>query len=151
MALDAMTGFMYLISEFLRYLHSNVSSIPFSISFGAAILLTLMYLVSFISSAVIKAMLMPSWIFAAVTYFFPALIPKEHESISLIIFAAMVGLTLVVMKVRKTRLKDSRLDKASSEVVEWMKADQLLHPKIELTDRHIEDRIKKILKKNRVS
>jgi len=150
LALDPLTGIVYIVEAFFEYLRSNVSSIPFSISFGAALLLTLMFIVSFISSTVVKFLLIPAWSFAGVTYFFPSLIPKEHESLSLILFAGMIGFLFILFKVRRVRFKKTRFDTAVSEIVEWMKSEQMLNPSVESNEDRVRQNIARFMKKNKI-
>ena len=151
MVIDPMTGIAYLVEAFAEYLQSNVSSIPFSISLGAAVLLTLMFIVSFISTAIVKVLLIPAWVFAGVTYFFPSLIPKEHETLSLILFAGMIGFLFIVFKVHRVRMKRSRLDTTVLEIVEWMQTERMLNPNVESHEDLVRRNITRIMRKNRVS
>lgn len=143
-----------LIGDFLRellaYLYANISSIPFSISIGAALLLTVMYIASLISSALIKMLLIPAWIFALVTYFFPTLVPREYEVLSLLLFAFMVGIAAVMVKIRSKRLGKTRMDKAISEMLKWMRESHLINPETRLSEQYIQYRLKEILKKNKL-
>lgn len=142
---------MVFVQEVLRYLHNNISSIPFSISFGAAILLTAMYLASYVSSTLLKMMLVPAWLLSIITYFFPSLIPKEYEVASLVIFGVMVGAGALAMKARSKRLGKTRMEKALVEIVEWMKASQMLNPNLPDSKYDLIKRgVKGILKKNKV-
>ncbi len=86
--------FMEFFEELLLHLESNISEIPFTISFGAAILLTIMFIIHHISAPIIKMRILPAWFCAAITYFFPTIIPKEHETASLIIFGAVIFITI---------------------------------------------------------
>jgi hypothetical protein len=151
LALDPMTGIAYLVEAFIEYLQSNVSSIPFSISLGAAVVLSLMFIVSFISTAIVKFLLIPAWVFAGVTYFFPSLIPKDHETLSLILFAGMIGFLFIVFKVHRVRLKRSRLDGTVLEIVEWMQTERILNPNVESHEDLVRRNITRIMRKNRVS
>ena len=146
-----MTGIMYLVKVFIEYLQSNVSSIPFSISLGAAVLLTLMFIVSFISSAIVKFLIIPAWVFAGVTYFFPSLIPKEHETFSLVIFAGMICFLFIVFKVHRASLKRTRLESAVLEVVEWMQTERILDPNVESHEDLVRRNMTRIMRKNKVS
>ena len=138
------------IRELLTYLYTNISSIPFSISIGAALLLTVMYIASLISSVLIKTLLIPAWIFALITYFFPALVPKEYEAVSLLLFAFMVGITAVIVKIRSKRLGKTRMNNALSEMIKWMKESHLINPEARLSDQYIQYKLKEILKKNKL-
>lgn len=149
--LDPLTILISVIQEFFEYLHANVSSIPFAISFGAAIVLTAMYLASFISSTLIKTLLIPVWVFSVVTYFFPKLIPKEYEFASLAIFATMVFVGTVIMRLRRKPQAQAAMDRALSEIVEWMKASQLLNPNLQTDPEYVQHRIREILKRNKVA
>lgn len=125
--------------------------IPFSISFGAAILLTAMYLASYVSSTLLKMLLIPAWLLSIVTYFFPSLIPKEYEVASLVIFGVMVGAGALAMKIRSKRLGKARVEKALIEIVEWMETSQILDPNLSDNKRRIiKYGIKRILKRNKV-
>ena len=148
--MDLIVELFSFVEEFFLYLLENVSSIPFSISFGAAVLLTLMFFASMISSALIKLLLIPAWGFALITYFFPTLIPKEFEVASLIIFAAMVGIAALIAKIFSKRLEKTRTDKVISEILDWMKMAQILSTKKHLKDPFIKKRIKEIMKKNKI-
>lgn len=150
MALTLMGDLASLLRELLAYLYANISSIPFSISIGAALLLTIMYIASLISSTLIKMLLIPTWIFAAVTYFFPSIIPKEYEAASLLLFAFMVGIAFVIIRIRSKRLGKTRIDNALSEMLKWMRESNLLNPETGLSDQYIQYRLKKILKKNKI-
>lgn len=68
---------------------------------------------------------------------------------SLILFAAMVGIILLIVKRRGRSLGRTRVDKALSEALEWMKEAKLLNPNIQ-QDQDVKYRIKEILKKNKV-
>ncbi|HID17567.1 TPA: hypothetical protein EYP26_04665 [Candidatus Bathyarchaeota archaeon] len=142
---------MVFAQEVLRYLYNNISLIPFSISFGAAILLTAMYLASYVSSTLLKMLLIPAWLLSIVTYFFPSLIPKEYEVASLVIFGVMVGAGALAMKIRSKRLGKARVEKALIEIVEWMETSQILDPNLSDNKRRIiKYGIKRILKRNKV-
>ena len=138
------------IRELLAYLYTNISSIPFSISIGAALLLTVMYIASLISSALIRMLLIPAWVFALITYLFPTLVPKEYEAVSLLLFAFMVGAAAVVIKVRSKRLGKTRMDNALYEMLRWMKESHLINPEARLSDQYIQYKLREILKKNKL-
>lgn len=110
-----------------------------------------MYLASFISSTLIKTLLIPVWVFSVVTYFFPKLIPKEYEFASLAIFATMVFAGTVIMRLRRKPQAQAAMDRALSEIVEWMKASQLLNPNLQTDPEHVQHRIREKLKRNKVA
>ena len=103
--LEIFTSF---IEDFVQHLYDNVSSIPFTISFSAAVLLTTMYFVSLISTPILKALVIPAWFFTIITHFFPSLIPKEYEFLSLIIFGAMLSIAIVIWKQRRRQSRIQR-------------------------------------------
>ena len=105
--LEIFTSF---IEDFVQHLYDNVPSIPFTISFSAAVLLTTMYFVSLISTPILKVLVIPAWFFTIIAYFFPTLIPKEYEFLSLIIFAAMLSIAIVIWKQRR---RQSRIQRRS--------------------------------------
>ena len=135
------------IQDFIRFLLGNISSIPFTISFGAAVLLTMMYFANFVSDILLKMLVVPMWVFVIITYFFPTFLPKEYEFVSLAIFVVMMGITFVLIKrYRKVREK-TRKYKAASEVVTWMKATQLLRSRKKIDEQDIKNKITDILEK----
>jgi len=138
------------IREFLQYLYINLSEIPFTISLGAAGLLTIMYVASFISSAIIRILLIPTWIFVVLTYFFPSSIPQEYEFFSLVIFAAMIGITILLLRSYRKKKGRTRTDKAVSDILTWMKAESILNPNKPVEYQSIQNKIEMILKRNRI-
>ncbi len=139
------------VEEFFQYLLSDLSSIPFTISFGAAILLTFMYLANFVSDILLRSTLVPIWIFAIITYFFPTLIPKEHEFASLAIFAVMIVVAVIAVKQLHRTRNRIRTYGVASDVLAWMKSAQLLSPNRQIREEDMKKKIVEILKRNNIT
>jgi hypothetical protein len=148
--LEVVTDFLPFIQTFFENLYSNFLLIPFTISFSAAILITIIYFASFISDTLIKMLLVPLWILVIITYFFPTTIPKNYELASLILFAAMIGSITLVIKRSHNKGRSTRIDKALSEVVSRMKANNLLNQNHEINEDSIKNLIKESFKKNKI-
>ncbi len=150
MILELVTDFLPFIQTFFENLYSNFLLIPFTISFSAAILITIIYFASFISDTLIKMLLVPLWILVIITYFFPTMIPKDYELASLILFAAMIGSVTLVIKRSHKKGKSTHIDKALSEIVSRMKANNLLNQNHEINEDAIKNLIKESFKKNKI-
>ena len=150
MILEVVTDFLPFIQSFLENMYSNFLLIPFTISFSAAILITIIYFASFISNTLIKMLLIPLWVLVIITYFFPTMIPKDYEIASLVLFAVMIGSITVVVKRSHKKRRSTRIDKALSEVVSRMKANNLLNQNREINEETIKNLIKESFKKNKI-
>ncbi|MEM2123288.1 MAG: hypothetical protein QXE79_06595 [Candidatus Bathyarchaeia archaeon] len=139
-----------LIRELLANLQSSISSIPFSISIGDALILTVIYIASLVSSTLIKMLLVSVWILALATFFFPTLIPEEYEAASLILLASIFAIVAVIIKFRSKRLGRTRIDNASSEIIKWMRERNIINPETGPDDPFIKYKLKEILRKNKL-
>ena len=148
--LEVVTDFLPFIQTFFENVYSNFLLIPFTISFSAALLITIIYLASFISDTLIKMLLVPLWMLVIITYFFPTMIPKDYELASLVLFAAMIGSITIVIKRSHKKRRSTRIDKALSEVVSRMEANNLLNQEHEINKETIKNLIKESFKKNKI-
>jgi hypothetical protein len=143
------TELVPLFREFLYFLYDNLSLIPFTLSFGAAVLVSVMFIASFISGTIIRVLVIPVWVLTAITYFFPTFIPKEYEFTALVLFSGIiVVIFLIVRDVLKTR-KKNRVDNVISEILDRMKAQKIFIEE-QLNEQTIENLIKGILRKNKL-
>ena len=150
MILEVVTDFLPFIQTFFENVYSNFLLIPFTISFSAALLITIIYLASFISDTLIKMLLVPLWMLVIITYFFPTMIPKDYELASLVLFAVMIGSITIVIKRSHKKRRNKRIDKALSEVVSRMEANNLLNQEHEINRETIKNLIKESFKKNKI-
>lgn len=135
------------VQEFIEFLLSDISSIPFTISLGAAVLLTFMYLANFVSDILLRMIVIPMWVFVIITFFFPSLIPKEYEVVSLVIFALMIFIAvLMIGRYRKKREK-TRKNRAALDISNWLNNRQLLSLGKNFTKEDIKEKIIEILEK----
>jgi hypothetical protein len=136
--------------ELIYLLYDNLSLIPFTLSFGAAILVSVMFIASFISSAIIRVLVIPVWILTVITYFFPTFIPKEYEFTALVIFSAIiVVIFLIVRDFLKTRRKN-KVDDVVSEIVDRMRAQGVFIEDEQLNIQTLQNLIKGVLRKNKL-
>ncbi|WP_455276299.1 hypothetical protein [[Eubacterium] cellulosolvens] len=135
------------VQEFIEFLLSDISSIPFTISLGAAVLLTFMYLANFVSDILLRMIVIPMWVFVIITFFFPSLIPKEYEFISLILFALMIFVVLIIVGRYRKKREKTRKNKAAADISNWLNNKQLLSLRKNFTEEDIKEKIIEILEK----
>ena len=135
------------VQEFIEFLLSDISSIPFTISLGAAVLLTFMYLANFVSDILLRMIVIPMWVFVIITFFFPSLIPKEYEFISLILFALMIFIVLIIVGHYRKKREKTRKNKAAADISNWLNNKQLLSLRKNFTEEDIKEKIIEILEK----
>lgn len=137
--------------ELSVYVQNHISSIPFSISFTAAMALSFMYVSSLVSGVIIRSLLVPMWIFVGVTSLFPSLIPPEYEFLSLMLFGAMVFVTFILLKHRKGFLRMRRRQEAAHRIITWMKGRNYLRPDLEIGDNTVERGVVEVLRDSKLS
>jgi len=135
------------VQEFIEFLLSDISSIPFTISLGAAVLLTFMYLANFVSDILLRMIVIPMWVFVIITFFFPSLIPKEYEFVSLILFALMVFIALLTIGRYRKKREKTRKNKAATDISNWLNNRRLLSLRKNYTEQDIKEKIIEILEK----
>jgi hypothetical protein len=135
--------------EFLYFLYDNLSLIPFTLSFGAAVFVSVMFVASFVSGVIIRVLVIPVWVLTAITYFFPTFIPKEYEFTALVIFSGIiVVIFFIVRDFWKTR-KKTQVDDVVSELVDRMKAQGVFIEE-QLNEQTLQNLIKGVLRKNKL-
>ncbi|MCW4033453.1 MAG: hypothetical protein NWF08_08720 [Candidatus Bathyarchaeota archaeon] len=140
-------GVFSFVQEFIEFLLSDISSIPFTISLGAAVLLTFMYLANFVSDILLRMIVIPMWVFVIITFFFPSLIPKEYEFVSLIIFALMIFITILTIGRYRKKREKTRKNRAATDISNWLNNKRLLSLRKNFTEEDIKEKIIEILEK----
>jgi predicted neutral ceramidase superfamily lipid hydrolase len=140
-------GIFSFVQEFIEFLLSDISSIPFTISLGAAVLLTFMYLANFVSDILLRMIVIPMWVFVIITFFFPSLIPKEYEFVSLIIFALMIFIVILTIGRYRKKREKTRKNRAATDISNWLNNKQLLSLRKNFTEEDIKEKIIEILEK----
>ena len=135
------------VQEFIEFLLGDISSIPFTISLGAAVLLTFMYLANFVSDILLRMIVIPMWVFVIITFFFPSLIPKEYGVVSLVIFALMIFIAVLIIGRYRKKGEKTRKNRAAADISNWLNNKQLLSLRKNLTEEDIEEKIIEILEK----
>lgn len=140
-------GIFSFFQEFIEFLLSDISSIPFTISLGAAVLLTFMYLANFVSDILLRMIVIPMWVFVIITFFFPSLIPKEYEFVSLIIFALMIFITILTIGRYRKKREKTRKNRAAADISNWLNNKRLLSLRKNFTEEDVKEKIIEILEK----
>ncbi len=144
---DPSAGPFRLFDYLLTYLLDNILVIPLTISLGSATALTFMYIGSFLTSPIVKSLIIPMWILVIITYFFPNLIPPQYNFMALVIFGLMVAGMFAVLnhKGKLTAIK-RRKEIAHSIALRIKEMDKSL----KVMDFAMEEVIMEILKKNKL-
>ena len=135
---------LYEISD---YILRNVSRIPLTVSFGSALILTLMYIGSVFTTPVIKVLVIPMWILAAVSYFLPNLIPERYSLVTLIVFSGVYLAIVLFFKMREKSVISTKRRMVAREIVQKINSVNFDSP---YRDLIIEDSIVKVLEKYKI-
>ncbi|WP_455277662.1 hypothetical protein, partial [[Eubacterium] cellulosolvens] len=101
----------------------------------------------FVSDILLRMIVIPMWVFVIITFFFPSLIPKEYEFISLILFALMIFIVLLIVGRYRKKREKTRKNKAAADISNWLNNKQLLSLRKNFTEEDIKEKIIEILEK----
>ncbi len=146
--LDFNANFNQILSEVGSYLLKNLSKIPLTLSFASAVVLTLMYIGSLVTTPIIRALIVPMWTLAAISYFLPNLIPDSYSLPMLIIFSVVYVTMIFLFKKWK---RDKKPEKVRLIVREIIQEINTLDRRSPYRDLILEDTIINILRKHKVS
>lgn len=135
------------LREISDYILRNVSNIPLTVSFGSALVLTLMYIGSVLTTPVIKVLVIPMWILAAVSYFLPNLIPERYSLVTLIVFSGVYLAIILFFRMRREATIPSKRRMVAREIVKKINSVNFDSP---YRDLMIEDSIVKVLEKHKI-
>lgn len=145
---DSNANFNRILSEASSYVLKNISNIPLTLSFASAIILTLMYIGSVVTTPIIRALIIPMWVLAAISYFLPNLIPERYSLPTLIVFSAVYVAMIFLFRRWKKGEKQRKIRLVVREIIQELNTIDWESP---YRDLIIEDVIMEILRKHRVN